>query len=235
MNSSKGTNVSVSVFNVLKSAKIFAALTFYISVAHCFHLQQDAFAGSLGEAIDCTQVRVDYEDDPSLTREERLRLMDQAFFQSLSKFELCQAAARAKTKSAGSNGDGGDGAGNNGAGDGSADAVETGGITAGSSVAGSTMSGTEESQTSQKIPSAEGIESGQRASLPGSQTMHAAKSRYGKNSTPANGKLPEDIPSAKNDDALAAQIRYAAENEPDPVKSAQLWNEYRKYKGLATR
>jgi hypothetical protein len=51
----------------------------------------------------------------------------------------------------------------------------------------------------------------------------------------SNGKIPEDIPAAKNDDALAAQIRYAAENEPDPVKSAQLWNEYRKYKGLAPK
>ena len=48
----------------------------------------------------------------------------------------------------------------------------------------------------------------------------------------ANGKLPEDIPSADNDSALAAQIRHAAENETDPVKKAQLWNEYRKYKGL---
>jgi hypothetical protein len=210
-------------------------LTFYIFMVLCSLLRQDAFAGSLGEAIDCTEVRVDYVEDPSLTREERLRLMDQAFFQSLSKFELCQAAARAKTKSAGINGGGEDGAGNNGVAEGSADAVETGGITSGSSVAGSTMSGTEVSITSQKIPSAEGIESAKAASLPGVQAMDAAKSRYGKNSTPANGKLPEDIPSAKNDDALAAQIRYAAENEPDPVKSAQLWNEYRKYKGLATR
>ena len=48
----------------------------------------------------------------------------------------------------------------------------------------------------------------------------------------ANGKLPDDIPSADNDSALAAQIRRAAENETDPIKREQLWNEYRKYKGL---
>ncbi len=53
--------------------------------------------------------------------------------------------------------------------------------------------------------------------------------------TKSNGKLPEDIPSAANDDALAAQIRYAAENETDPLKQKQLWNEYRKYKGLSPK
>ena len=226
----------------MTSAKIFVALVFSSCLGYFFLFQQNASAASsLGEAVDCTKVHVDYSNDPTLTREERLRLMDQAFFESLSRFELCQAAARAKAKSAagagnnGSNGSNG-GSGENGADNNSADAgAQKGGTSAGGSVASSTMSGTEVGKTSQKIPSADGIESAETASLPGSQAIDEVKSQSAKNSTLANGKLPDDIPSAKNDDALAAQIRYAAENEPDPVKSAQLWNEYRKYKGLATR
>ena len=34
-----------------------------------------------------------------------------------------------------------------------------------------------------------------------------------------------------DDDALARQLREAAENEPDPVLREKLWEEYRKYKG----
>ena len=49
----------------------------------------------------------------------------------------------------------------------------------------------------------------------------------------ANGARPEDIPAADNDDVIEAQIRLAAEIEKDPVKKEKLWNEYRKYKGLA--
>lgn len=48
----------------------------------------------------------------------------------------------------------------------------------------------------------------------------------------ANGKVPDDIPSADNDSVLEAQIRKAAEAETDPVVQKRLWNEYRKYKGL---
>lgn len=222
----------------MKSAKIFVALLFCSYLGHFLLFQQNASAaGSLDEAIDCAKVHVDYSNDPTLTREQRLRLMDQAFFESLNKFELCQAAARAKANTAtgaGSNSNGGgaeNGADNNAADSGS----DKGGPSPAGSVASSTMSGTELSKNSRKTHPADGVESVKTASLPGSQAMDEAKSQSGKNSTLANGKLPDDIPSAKNDDALAAQIRYAAENEPDPVKSGQLWNEYRKYKGLATR
>jgi hypothetical protein len=47
-----------------------------------------------------------------------------------------------------------------------------------------------------------------------------------------NGKIPEDIPLVANDDAIAAQIRIAAESEADPEIRKKLWNEYRKYKGI---
>lgn len=40
--------------------------------------------------IDCTNVTIDYVDDPNLTEAEKLARMDEAFQRSLSKFDLCQ-------------------------------------------------------------------------------------------------------------------------------------------------
>ncbi len=51
----------------------------------------------------------------------------------------------------------------------------------------------------------------------------------------SNGKVPDDIPPADNDDALALQLRSAAENETDPEMQNKLWNEYRRYKGIPFR
>ena len=45
--------------------------------------------GSTGSSIDCSEITIDYVDDPSLTREEKIAVMDEALFRSLSKFESC--------------------------------------------------------------------------------------------------------------------------------------------------
>ncbi len=180
---------------------------------------------SLEESIDCTDVRIDYSDDKNLTREERLRRMNEAFYESLNRFELCQEAKEKAKTAAGASGGGAAGNGGGGAG-------EAGGSSSGASVASSTMSGTEEPMESKEYPPAEGSENMEPRPLETSQDADEADSRTIESMTKANGKVPEDIPPAKNDDALAAQIRYAAENEPDPEKRRQLWNEYRKYKGL---
>jgi len=47
-----------------------------------------------------------------------------------------------------------------------------------------------------------------------------------------NGKIPDDIPEADNDSVFEAQIRAAAMAETDPDTQKNLWNEYRRYKGL---
>jgi hypothetical protein len=44
---------------------------------------------------------------------------------------------------------------------------------------------------------------------------------------------PADIPSGDDDDVVARQLREAALHEPDPELREKLWNEYRKYTGLA--
>lgn len=208
---------------------------------------EDYIGDSIGDSIDCTDIRVNFVDDPSLTHEERLRLMDKAFLESLNKFELCRSAKEAAAASEGSvsNGDGatavgdspggssGDSSGNSSGDSGG----KAGGTSAGESTASSAMSGTE---VIEKHSSAKRIETASQGGLQGSQNPKEATGNTGGNNTSgkmkqANGKLPEDIPTAQNDDALAAQIRYAAENETDLVKREQLWDEYRKYKGLPTQ
>ena len=47
-----------------------------------------------------------------------------------------------------------------------------------------------------------------------------------------NRKTPDDIPDADNDSVFEAQIRAAAMAETDPDTKKNLWNEYRRYKGL---
>jgi len=56
----------------------------------------------------------------------------------------------------------------------------------------------------------------------------------GQSTTQLDKTLPPDIPAsvAANDDIIAAQFREAAEAETDPKVRAQLWNDYRRYKGL---
>ena len=191
---------------------------------------------SIGSSLDCTDVSVHYSDNAELTREERLAQMDKALFSSLNKFELCQSARNSNGSSSGTSGSAGE-AGNSGQGSEGGDAGETGAFE-GKSVATSGISGTEASESSGESSPDILRESGDMTetdvattSTSQNKTSQTVNTKY-EALNRGSGKLPEDIPKAANDDALAAQIRYAAENESDPVKKAQLWNEYRKYKGL---
>ena len=95
----------------------------------------------------------------------------------------------------------------------------------GEAIASSAISGTE-------LPSAEDSARGESENNLTLQATNIKNGNYQSGISAANGKLPDDIPSADNDSALAAQIRRAAENETDPNKRKLLWDEYRKYKGL---
>jgi len=44
---------------------------------------------------------------------------------------------------------------------------------------------------------------------------------------------PDDIPSGRDDDVVARQIREAAMQEPDPELREALWEEYRNYTGIS--
>lgn len=178
----------------------------------------------IGSGQDCTDVSVDYLDDPDLTREEKLTLMDKALFDSLNKFERCQSEKNSASTSTAS---GGGGAGQ-GAGQGNENSSSEEG-----SVASSGISGSEAPKDPQKADDVANMENGNIG------TAQEANEQTGRTDdgslNQSGGKLPDDIPPAENDDVLAAQIRYAAENEKDPKKKAQLWDEYRKYKGLPTK
>ncbi len=223
---------------LLKSSIISYVMVICGFIWQGYAFQTLAYAeGNLGESIDCTDVHVDYSSDSTLTKEERIRLMDKAFYKSLNKFELCQLAKeKAKAAAGTGSGNGGNGgntaanAGGNGATNGSGNSADKpqSGLPR-ESVASSTMSGTD---VVTKKSSSEKSQAMASETLPNPEEKSGTGRESGSNAALANGKLPDDIPPAQNDDALAAQIRYAAEIEKDPVKSAQLWNEYRKYKGL---
>jgi len=171
---------------------------------------------NLEASVDCTNVQIDYSDDPTLTRGERIYQMDKSLSRSLNKFELCQSEKK-KVESNGANGN----SGFTGDSTGGSEGLATSG-----SVSSSTMSGTE-------LPAAEDYVQDEESEIsPAVKTTNNENGKYEGSISTANGKLPDDIPSADNDSALAAQIRRAAENETDPTKRERLWNEYRKYKGL---
>lgn len=167
--------------------------------------------------VDCTEVNVDFQNDPSLTREERIALMDQALMRSLSKYDACQTS----NESMASAEDGGAGTGG-----GAGSAGKAG------STASSDMSGMEPVHADEQGDTALAETGSAGGDTAGNSETTAADSAASATAAPDNGKVPEDIPPADNDTALEAQIRQAAMNEPDPLIRERLWNEYRRYKGL---
>ena len=172
--------------------------------------------------------------DDQLTREERVALLDQAFFDSLARFERCSNgfSASASTAEGGSGADGGGAQ----AGQGTGQAGQEGEGAEQASVPSNSVSGTEsdgegtgqESVTSHSVSGTEV----QQGAATGAGDQEAGSDTARGDPVPANGAPPADIPSADNDSILEAQIRSAALAETDPEIQARLWNEYRKYKNL---
>lgn len=175
---------------------------------------------SANNGPDCENVSVDYLDDPTLTRAEKLARMEQALSDSLNRFELCKIAISSNSSSSNSgngSGAGADGGGNAGNGN------SAGGASGTESVASDTMQGTEQAPSNDATATAANAEE---------STESASGEISASGNVAENGKIPEDIPPADNDDAIAAQIRVAAEAETDPEIRKKLWDEYRKYKGM---
>ncbi|MGO1119203.1 hypothetical protein ACTL6U_10875 [Rhodovibrionaceae bacterium A322] len=174
-------------------------------------------------SINCANSEVDYRDQDNLTVEERIALMDQALNRSLAQFDDCQADQAGGGGDSGSQASG-EGSGSGQAADGSGNdgtAAEGGGATGSepvNSVSASDMQGTETTVVATPPEGSTPVADGGGGNQ-GTLTLN-------------NGKIPDDIPPADNDSLLAAQIRKAAENEPDPEKRERLWAEYRKYRGL---
>jgi hypothetical protein len=93
---------------------------------------------------------------------------------------------------------------------------------AGSSAAGGSAGGGSSSSQPQTLP-----ESGASAVLASSLPPGVS------NSPPQETfPAPEDIPSGRDDDVVARQLREAAMSEPDLQLREALWQEYRNYTGL---
>ena len=190
---------------------------FIPAIFSMFILHSTAYAQEgLELSVDCANVQVDYSDDPTLTKGERIHKMDKSLSRSLNKYKLC----RQKTKKEETN----DANENPGAASEEVGSLEDENM--GEAIASSAISGTE-------LPASEDSTQGESENNLALQTTNIKNENYQGGISAANGKLPDDIPSADNDSALAAQIRRAAENETDPNKRKLLWDEYRKYKGLA--
>ncbi len=154
-------------------------------------------------------------DGRLLTREERIALLDQALLESLNNFDPCQTAASAVNNGA----VGSDGAGEGLEGAESATGTET---AVESAPVGDIQGDMPVSEESPDVHNATEDET-TAANQPSQDSRDAILS---------NGKVPEDIPPAGNDDIIAKQFRQAATEETDPVVKAKLWNEYRRYQNL---
>ena len=200
---------------------------------------QTAVSGSSAE--DCREYGVDFRRTEGLTQREILERMDRALHKSLNKYDDClQQSNAAGGGSAGGSGNGGGSAGANGTGA-EGGSGGSGGQGAAASAAASGIEGTEKSSAS-----ASGAAAG--SSVPGGQISGDSPqgnqqetgpsgSMTGQSQSPAvtaggSGRAPEDIPPSDNDSVLQQKVREAAMNEPDPERSARLWNEYRKLKGI---
>ncbi|MBL1321346.1 MAG: hypothetical protein COA63_009860 [Methylophaga sp.] len=177
-------------------------------------ISQTSAEEALGASIDCSTVGINYTDNPEWTHSERLEAMDNAFFESVNRFELCNLSNQSSASAAASSG--GDGGATESSGSESDASL--------SSTASSDMTGTEEAASISPPPDVS-----ENSEIPENADNTSVTVNGG---GVVNGSVPEDIPAADNDDVIAAQIRLAAEIEQDPIKKEKLWNEYRKYKGL---
>ena len=201
------------------------------------------------ETGDCepAPIHLDIEGEP-LTRTERIARMDEAFQESLARFDECQnAAAAGASPAAGAEGTSGDASGGGAAGGSIATASggnaetpragesATGGASA-DSVAAEGIQGTEAGEpatagASIESVAAEGIDGTEAPNGVDADDERSAGDPE-QSAGVGSGAVPEDIPDPDNDSVLEAQIRRAAMGETDPRRRAELWNEYRKYKGL---
>jgi hypothetical protein len=183
-------------------------------------------AGNISSSDDCTEININYKLDGNLTREEAISRMDEAFYESLSKFDACQTSQSGASGSASaSSGDPGGSGGLDGSEGSGGESSNGAGSVASPDLSGTSTSIADDSSTTATTSKDGDIST--TLSAKGKERIIQRGAQAG------SGKLPEDIPSADNDSVLEAQIRQAAMNETDPETKKKLWNEYRKYKGLS--
>ena len=208
-----------------------------------------AYPGEAAEQ-DCApgEVHADVDGRP-LTPEEKIARMDEALRESLARFDECQAAASVSAdggdgvEGAQGNAAGGGGSGRSVAGDGgTAQADGTVESVAADGVQGTEApeeggdDGTAQADGAVESVAAEGVQGTEAPEKAGATVAGSEQpTRSGGVRSDTSDDIPDDIPEPDNDSVLEAQIRRAAMEETDPRIRAELWNEYRKYKGLPER
>ena len=190
-------------------------------------------AAELSKSRDCLVFELDDAINPELTNQENIDMLNDLLMESVNSVKHCDAPTKSNGVSGGSTSAGSGGGGGQG-------------ITGNSARASGDISGTEPTIQSIEHSPTQPDNSEHYSSIHSQIDQALSKSELSdaatKTSTIAdnsqasnNGAVPQDIPPADNDSAFEAQIRIAAENETDPEVREKLWNEYRKYKGLAVK
>lgn len=206
-----------------------------------------ASAQSGGTTYECTTVAIDSNAaGRHLTRAERIARLEGAFYDSVDRYDGCQAELMKSGNSATSGSQGGGAFGSadangNGAGQGETagdgragqqSAQQSGqGQNAGfsgASFATTSISGTE----ARELPQRSSKASGRRSEDSWKQEEVKAEAPEDDEEMKGSGRVPADIPPADNDSVLETQIREAAMREEDPEKREKLWDTYRRYKGI---
>ena len=209
---------------------------------------------------DCPIVMPNFDNMMLLTREERIQLMDQALTDALAQVQDCKQRLSDVQRQNNSNANGANSSGNASTGTNgnaeqadSAESEQSEAQNQQTATPSGELSGGEVSNNPTEPANAQTPEVATPSSeLSGSEPPKAQQTddedtissspednpptspiTEDDKKTLSNGKLPEDIPPADNDDIIAKQIREAALAEPDPQKQAKLWNEYRRYKGIS--
>ena len=185
--------------------------------------------GAAGRDCAAGEIQVDIDGEP-LTRAERIARLDEALNDSLARFDECQEAAGAAAgRDAGAGSTDGGTAGADGGASGPAGA--TGGSRDAEAPESTDPTADDAPVESVAAPGVQGTEPPEDAG----ETPPGTEPPQGRDSGSDPGAVPDDIPEPDNDSVLEAQIRRAAMEEADPRIRAELWNEYRRYKGLPTR
>lgn len=159
------------------------------------------------------------------TAEEKVARLERELQGDLDRFEDCiQEDSRFDSGSSGGGEGGGSGGGPGGTGMAAAGAYGAESVVEQAQQDAEAMSATQASAS--EVNASEVDESAE-----GSPTTRAENSRQG---LPGGSQenVPEDIPPGEDDDVVAAQLREAAMAAHNEEMAKDLWNEYRKYKGL---
>ena len=198
----------------------------------------------LSKTHDCTTIELEAVIDQNASREDNLERLSKQFFQSVNRIEHCdrepQTDSNHSTSSSAAEADApAQTAASPGNASTSAAAAQA---TPSSSMVGtslaedlsnmappsaSNMAGTTPMLDPADMGTATNAESETAAVTARPQMQQAEPDQR-----LTNGKIPDDVRDLGNDSVFGAQIRAAAMAETDPDTQKNLWNEYRKYKGL---